>query len=126
MRIGRLFAMSMLSVTAPPVILGAEVVVPQAGTVSSKSEAINAVEAFSAVLGIGQQLAALRAPYVVPLLQDMSATPAQLDQAVSCERCPARISSPSSKVSQPEASTSTCSSAAQPSWRDRPPEVGLT
>src|SRR3954467_5773280 len=79
MRIGRLFAISMLSVTALAVALGAEVLIPQARTVSSKTEAINAVEAFSAVLGIGQQLAALRAPYVVPLLQDTNATAAQLE-----------------------------------------------
>jgi hypothetical protein len=34
----------------------------QARTVADKSEAIKAVEAFSAVLAIGQQLAAPRAP----------------------------------------------------------------
>ena len=50
MRIGRLFAISMLSVTALAVILGAEVLVPQYHTVASKTEAIKAVEAFGAVL----------------------------------------------------------------------------
>ena len=79
MRIGRLFAVSMLSVTALVVILGAEVLVPQYRTVASKTEAIKAVEAFGAVLAVGQQIAGQRAPYVTPLFQDGAATPAQLD-----------------------------------------------
>ncbi len=77
MRIGRLFAVSMLSVTALAVVLGAEVLVPQYHTVASKTEAIKAVEAFGAVLGVGQQLAGQRAPYVTPLFQEAAATPAQ-------------------------------------------------
>jgi methyl-accepting chemotaxis protein len=79
MRIGRLFAISMLSVTALAVILGAEVLVPQYHTVASKTEAIKAVEAFGAVLAVGQQIAGQRAPYVTPLFQDGAATQAQLD-----------------------------------------------
>jgi methyl-accepting chemotaxis protein len=79
MRIGRLFAASMLSVTALAVILGAAVLVPQYRTFASKSEAIKAVEAYGAVLGVGQNIAGQRAPYVTPLFQDGAATPAQLD-----------------------------------------------
>jgi methyl-accepting chemotaxis protein len=76
----------MLSVTACAVVLGAEVLVPQARAIADKSEAIKAVEAFSAVLAIGQQLAALRAPYVVPLLQDASATSAQFEAAAKASQ----------------------------------------
>ena len=79
MRIGRLFAVSMLSVTALAVVLGAEVLIPQYRTVVGKGEAIKAVEAFGAVLGVSQQIAAYRAPYVSPLFQEGPATPAQLD-----------------------------------------------
>jgi methyl-accepting chemotaxis protein len=79
MRIGRLFTLSMLSVTALAVVLGGEVLVPQYRTVASKSEAIKAVEAFGAVLLVGQQIAGHRAVYVTPLFQDGAATVAQLD-----------------------------------------------
>src|SRR5215472_7292396 len=79
MRIGRLFAVSMLSVTALTVILGAEVLIPQARTYADKTEAIRAVEAYGAVLAFGQQVAAYRAPYLTPLYQEAAATPAQLD-----------------------------------------------
>jgi methyl-accepting chemotaxis protein len=79
MRIGRLFAVSMLSVTVLAVILGAGVLVPQYRTFASKSEAIKAVEAYGAVLVVGQNIAGQRAPYVTPLFQDGAATPAQLD-----------------------------------------------
>jgi methyl-accepting chemotaxis protein len=79
MRIGRLFAVSMLSVTVLAVILGAAVLVPQYRTFASKSEAIKAVEAYGAVLVVGQNIAGQRAPYVTPLFQDGAATPAQLD-----------------------------------------------
>jgi len=72
MRIGRLFAVSMLSVTALAVILGAEVLIPQARTVADKSEAIKSVEAFGAVLAIGQQVAGNRAPYISPLFNERS------------------------------------------------------
>ena len=79
MRIGRLFAASMLSVTALAVVLGAEVLVPQTRTFLSKSEAIKDVEAFGAVLAASQQVASHRAPYLSPLFQDAPATPAQLE-----------------------------------------------
>ena len=79
MRIGRLFAVSMLSVTFLAVILGAGVLVPQYRTVAGRTEAIKAVEAFGSVLAIGQHVAGNRAPYIVPLFQEGAATPAQLD-----------------------------------------------
>ena len=79
MRIGRLFAVSMLSVTALAIILGTEVLVPQYRTVVSRTEAIKAVDAFGAVLVVSQHIAAHRAPYVTPLFQEGTATPAQLD-----------------------------------------------
>ena len=79
MRIGRLFAVSMLSVTVLAVMLGAGVLVPQYRTFASKTEAIRAVDAFSAVLAVGQQVAGQRAPYVGPLFQDGGATPAQFE-----------------------------------------------
>ena len=81
MRIGRLFAVSMLSVTVLAVVLGAGVLVPQYRTFASKSEAIKAVEAYGAVLAVGQQVAGYRAPYVGPLFQEGAATPAQLEAA---------------------------------------------
>ncbi|WP_108522166.1 methyl-accepting chemotaxis protein [Bradyrhizobium algeriense] len=81
MRIGRLFAVSMLSVTVLAIILGAGVLVPQYRTFASKTEAIKAVEAYGTVLAVGQQVAAYRAPYVGPLFQEGAATQAQLDVA---------------------------------------------
>ncbi len=81
MRIGRLFAASMLSVTVLAVILGAAVLVPQYRTFASKTEAIKAVQAYGAVLAVGQQVAGYRAPYVGPLFQEGAATPAQLEAA---------------------------------------------
>lgn len=77
MQIGRLFSISMLSVAGLAVLLGAEVLVPQYQTVESKGEAIRAVEAFGAVLIVGQNIAGMRAPYVGPLSQETAATPAQ-------------------------------------------------
>ena len=82
MLIGRLFAASMLSVTGLAILLGTEVLIPQYRTVASRSEAIGAVEAFSAVLVVGQNLASQRAPYVIPLFQEGAATQAQLDAIV--------------------------------------------
>jgi methyl-accepting chemotaxis protein len=79
MHIGRLFAVSMLSVTALAAILGAGVLVPQYRTFAGKTEAIKAVEAFGAVLAIVQQVAGHRAPYLSPLFQEGAATPAQLE-----------------------------------------------
>ena len=55
MRIGRLFAVSMLSVTVLAVVLGAGVLVPQYRTFASKTEAIKAVEAYGTVLANSQQ-----------------------------------------------------------------------
>ena len=81
MRIGRLFAVSMLSVTILAVILGAGVLVPQYRTFAGKTEAIKAVEAYGTVLAVGQQVAGYRAPYVGPLFQEGAATQAQLDAA---------------------------------------------
>jgi hypothetical protein len=79
MRIGRLFAVSMLSVTALAVVLGAGVLVPQYRTFASKTEAIKAVAAYGSVLAVGQQIAGYRAPYISPLFQEGVATPAQLE-----------------------------------------------
>ena len=81
MRIGRLFAVSMLSVTVLAVVLGAGVLVPQYRTFASKTEAIKAVEAYGTVLAVGQQVAGYRAPYVGPLFQESAATPAQMETA---------------------------------------------
>src|SRR5260221_1347277 len=81
MQIGRLFAVSMLSVTALAVVLGAGVLVPQYRTVAGKSEAIKAVEAFGAVLAVGERVIGYRAPYVGPLFQDGAAKQAHLDAA---------------------------------------------
>src|SRR4051812_35211674 len=77
MRIGRLFALSMLSVTALAVVLGAQILIPQTRTVAAKSEAITAVEAYGTLLAVGQQVAGYRAPYSTPMYQDAPATPAQ-------------------------------------------------
>jgi methyl-accepting chemotaxis protein len=79
MQIGRLFSLSMLSVTGLAMLLGAEVLVPQYRIVASKSEAIRAVEAYGAVLVVGQNIAGQRAPFVGPLFQDDAATPVQLE-----------------------------------------------
>ena len=79
MRIGRLFAASMLSVTALAVIIGGEVLVPQTRTFLAKSEAIKDVDAFGAVLAFSQQVVGFRAPYLTPLYQDAPATQAQLE-----------------------------------------------
>ena len=81
MQIGRLFAVSMLSVTALAVVLGAGVLVPQYRTVAGKSEAIKAVAAFGAVLSLGERVIGYRAPYVGPLFQDGVVTQAQRDTA---------------------------------------------
>ncbi len=77
MRIGRLFALSMLSVTALAVVLGAQILVPQWRTFASKGEAITAVEAYGTLLAVGQQVAGYRAPYSNPMYQELPATPAQ-------------------------------------------------
>src|SRR5262249_31881281 len=79
MRIGRLFKVSMLSVTGLAVILGAEIFIPQARTYADKTEAIKAVNAYGAVLATSQQVTSLRAPYLSPLVQEAPATPVQLE-----------------------------------------------
>jgi len=79
MRISRLIAVSMLSIAGLTAVLGAGVLVPQYRVFAGRTEAIKAVEAFGAVLGVGQQIAGHRAPFVSPLFQDGAATPAQLD-----------------------------------------------
>src|SRR4051794_9593347 len=81
MRIGRLFAVSMLSVTVLTVVLGAGVLIPQYLTFASKTEAIKAVEAYGTVLAVGQQGAGYPGPHVGPLFQGMAATPAQKETA---------------------------------------------
>ena len=86
MRIGRLFAVSMLSVTALAVILGAEVLIPQYRTVVSKGEAIKAVEAFRTVLVVSQLIAGQRAPYLSPLFQEGAATHAQLEAVTKAKQ----------------------------------------
>src|SRR5437764_13440892 len=86
MRIGRLFAVSMLSVTVLAIVLGAGVLVPQYRTFASKTEAIKAVEAYGTVLAVGQQVAGYRAPYVGPLFQEGAATQAQLEVAAKAGR----------------------------------------
>jgi methyl-accepting chemotaxis protein len=86
MRIGRLFAVSMLSVTALAVVLGAEVLIPQYRTVVSKGEAIKAVEAFRTVLVVSQLIAGQRAPYLSPLFQEGAATPAQLEAVTKAKQ----------------------------------------
>jgi methyl-accepting chemotaxis protein len=79
MRIGRLIAVSILSITALTAVLGAGVLLPQYRTFTDKTEAIKAVDAFATVLIVGQQVAGHRAPYVGPLFQDGVATPPQLE-----------------------------------------------
>ena len=71
----------MLSVMALAVVLGADILVPQYRTYSSKSEAIKNVDAYGAVLAVGQQVAGYRAAYIGPLFQEAAATPAQVDAA---------------------------------------------
>ena len=86
MRIGRLFTVSMLSVTILAVLLGAGVLVPQYRTFASKTEAIKAVDAYGAVLAVGQQIAGHRAPYLSSLFQDGPATSAQLEAIAKAVR----------------------------------------
>ncbi|CAL77224.1 putative methyl-accepting chemotaxis receptor/sensory transducer protein [Bradyrhizobium sp. ORS 278] len=84
MRVGQLFAVSMLSVTALACVLGGEVLVTHYRAYESRTEAIKSVDAFGAVLLAGQAVAGLRAPFVTPMFQDTPATPAQqeaLDKA---------------------------------------------
>jgi methyl-accepting chemotaxis protein len=86
MRIGKLFALSMLTVTVFAVVLGAEVLVPQARIFTNRSDAIKTVEAFGTTLAISQYVAGLRAPYIGPIFQEAAATQAQLDAATKASK----------------------------------------
>ena len=86
MRIGKLFALSMLTVTVFAVILGAEVLIPQARIFTNRSDAIKTVEAFGAMLTVSQHVAGLRAPYITPVFQEGTATPAQTEAAAKAAK----------------------------------------
>ncbi|MCK1388793.1 HAMP domain-containing methyl-accepting chemotaxis protein [Bradyrhizobium sp. 21] len=86
MRIGKLFALSMLTVTVFAVVLGAEVLVPQTRIFTNRSDAIKTVEAFGTTLMVSQHVAGLRAPYISPIFQDDPATPAQIEAAAKAAK----------------------------------------
>ncbi|MBR0691083.1 HAMP domain-containing protein [Bradyrhizobium manausense] len=86
MRIGKLFALSMLTVTVFAVVLGAEVLIPQARIFTNRSDAIKTVDAFGAMLMVSQQVAGLRAPYIGPIFQETAATQAQIDAAAKAAK----------------------------------------
>ncbi|MDA9544499.1 methyl-accepting chemotaxis protein [Bradyrhizobium sp. USDA 3397] len=86
MRIGKLFALSMLTVTVFAVILGAEVLIPQTRIFTNRSDAIRTVEAFGATLMASQHVASLRAPYIGPIFQEGAATQAQLEAAAKAAK----------------------------------------
>ncbi|WP_409191000.1 methyl-accepting chemotaxis protein [Bradyrhizobium sp. RDM4] len=86
MRIGKLFALSMLTVTVFAVILGAEVLVPQTRIFTNRSDAIKTVEAFGATLMVSQQVASLRAPYISPIFQEGTATQPQTEAAAKAAK----------------------------------------
>src|SRR3569832_1617374 len=86
MRIGKLFALSMLTVTVFAVILGAEVLIPQTRIFTNRSDAIKTVDAFGAMLMVSQQVAGLRAPYIGPIFQETAATQAQIDVAAKAAK----------------------------------------
>ncbi|MBR0835402.1 HAMP domain-containing protein [Bradyrhizobium manausense] len=86
MRIGKLFALSMLTVTVFAVVLGAEVLIPQARIFTNRSDAIKTVDAFGAMLMVSQQVAGLRAPYIGPIFQETAATQAQIDAATKAAK----------------------------------------
>jgi len=86
MRIGKLFALSMLTVTVFAVILGAEVLIPQTRIFTNRSDAIKTVEAFGATLTISQYVAGLRAPYISPIFQEGAATQAQVEAAAKAAK----------------------------------------
>ncbi|MFK4386303.1 methyl-accepting chemotaxis protein [Bradyrhizobium sp. USDA 223] len=86
MRIGKLFALSMLTVTVFAVILGAEVLIPQTRIFANRSDAIKTVEAFGATLMASQHVASLRAPYIGPIFQEGAATQAQLEVAAKAAK----------------------------------------
>ncbi|MGY3032900.1 methyl-accepting chemotaxis protein [Bradyrhizobium sp. USDA 4354] len=86
MRIGKLFALSMLTVTVFAVILGAEVLIPQTRIFTNRSDAIKTVDAFGATLMASQHVASLRAPYIGPIFQEGAATQAQLEAAAKATK----------------------------------------
>ncbi|MBR0858546.1 methyl-accepting chemotaxis protein [Bradyrhizobium liaoningense] len=86
MRIGKLFALSMLTVTVFAVILGAEVLVPQTRIFTNRSDAIKTVDAFAATLMVSQQVAGFRAPYIGPIFQEGVVTQAQIDTAAKATK----------------------------------------
>jgi methyl-accepting chemotaxis protein len=86
MRIGKLFALSMLTVTVFAVVLGAEVLVPQARIFTNRSDAIKTVEAFGATLMVSQYVAGLRAPYISPIFQENPATQVQVEAAAKAAK----------------------------------------
>src|SRR6201984_1452197 len=86
MRIGRLFAVSMLSVTALAVLLGAPVLIAPYRPVGSKGEAIKAAQAVQTARVVSQLIAGQRAPYLSPLFQDAAATSAQLDAVTKAKQ----------------------------------------
>jgi methyl-accepting chemotaxis protein len=86
MRIGKLFALSMLTVTVFAVILGAEVLIPQTRIFANRSDAIKTVDAFGATLLASQHVASLRAPYIGPIFQEGAATQAQLEAAAKAAK----------------------------------------
>jgi type IV secretory pathway TrbL component len=86
MRIGKLFALSMLTVTVFAVILGAEVLVPQTRIYSNRSDTIKTVDAFGATLMVSQYVAGLRAPYIGPIFQEAAATQAQIEAAAKAAK----------------------------------------
>ncbi|CCD86410.1 putative methyl-accepting chemotaxis receptor/sensory transducer protein [Bradyrhizobium sp. ORS 285] len=79
MRVGQLFAVSMLSVAGLACVLGGEIVVTQYRSYASKTEAIRSVDAFGAVLLTGQAVAGFRTSYATTLFQEAPASPAQLE-----------------------------------------------
>ncbi|MFK4490094.1 methyl-accepting chemotaxis protein [Bradyrhizobium sp. USDA 336] len=83
---GKLFALSMLTVTVFAVILGAEVLIPQTRIFANRSDAIKTVEAFGATLMASQHVASLRAPYIGPIFQEGAATQAQLEVAAKAAK----------------------------------------
>ncbi|QIO36850.1 methyl-accepting chemotaxis protein [Bradyrhizobium sp. 1(2017)] len=86
MRIGKLFTLSMLTVTVFAVILGAEVLIPQTRIFTNRSDAIKTVAAFGATLMASQHVASLRAPYIGPIFQEGAATQAQLEAAAKATK----------------------------------------
>ncbi|MBW7971939.1 HAMP domain-containing methyl-accepting chemotaxis protein [Bradyrhizobium sp. BR 10289] len=86
MRIGKLFALSMLTVTVFAIILGAEVLIPQTRIFTNRSDAIKTVDAFGTILMVSQQVAGLRAPYIGPIFQEGVATQAQIDAAAKAAK----------------------------------------